>query len=239
PTTALTGPLGGGCSPSRAGSPSAARMAPPTATSPGPPPACTCCCGTAATPAASRCAATRAPWRGSVSTSGGPGTSRAGRRPGGGPPGPARHRPAKPAGPALGPGVLARAGLVRRQGLARAGIVQQRRGDEEIRARPVAGDRDVPDHRDPQQRLDVVIVRLRLQRVPEEHQQVDLAVRDPGADLLVAAQPAAAEADDGQAEILVEQAPGGTGGVQAVPGEDAAGEAGPLPEGLFPAAVCD
>jgi len=84
-----------------------------------------------------------------------------------------------------------------------------------------------------------VIVRLRLQRVPEEHQQVDLAVRDPGADLLVAAQRAAAEAGDGQAEILVEQAPGGAGGVQAVPGEDAAVEAGPLLEVLFPAVVCD
>jgi hypothetical protein len=61
-----------------------------------------------------------------------------------------------------------------------------------------------------------VIVRLRLQRIPEKHQQIDLAIGDPGADLLVAAEQAAAEAGDGQAGFLVKQAPGGTGGVQAM-----------------------
>jgi len=54
-------------------------------------------------------------------------------------------------------------------------------------------------------------VRLGLQRVPEEDQQVDVAVRDPGADLLVAAQRAAEEAGDRQAELVAEQSARGRG----------------------------
>ena len=66
-------------------------------------------------------------------------------------------------------------------------VVQQRRGDQEVGGRQVAGHRDVPDGGDPQQCLDVGVVRLRLERVPEEDQQVDAALGDLGADLLVAA----------------------------------------------------
>jgi len=49
------------------------------------------------------------------------------------------------------------------------------------------GNRDIADDRDPEQGLDVRVMRLRLQRIPQEHQQVDLALGNAGADLLVAA----------------------------------------------------
>jgi len=42
---------------------------------------------------------------------------------------------------------------------------------------------------------------LRLQRIPEEDEQVDLAFSDARADLLIAAERPAAEAGDRQAEL--------------------------------------
>src|SRR5207248_2068239 len=100
--------------------------------------------------------------------------------------------------------------------------------DDEVGGGPVAGDRDVAHHRDPEQGLDVRIVRVRLQRVPEEHQQVDPALRDPGADLLVTAVRAAAEAGDRQAEPVLQQAARGGGGEQLVAGQQVQVVPGPL-----------
>ena len=52
-------------------------------------------------------------------------------------------------------------------------VTRHERGrDEEVRGRPVARDGDVPDHCDPQQRLDIGVMRLWLERVPGEHEQV-------------------------------------------------------------------
>ena len=72
----------------------------------------------------------------------------------------------------------------------------QRRGDHEVCNIPVAGNRDIADHRDAEQCLDVWVMRMWLQRIPEEHQQIDLALGDTGADLLVTAVRAAPEAGD-------------------------------------------
>jgi hypothetical protein len=72
----------------------------------------------------------------------------------------------------------------------------QRRGNHEVCGGPVAGNRDIADHRHSQQNLDVRVMRMWLQRIPEEHQQIDLALRDPGADLLVTTVRAAPEAGD-------------------------------------------
>jgi hypothetical protein len=49
-------------------------------------------------------------------------------------------------------------------------------------------------------------MRMWLQRIPEEHQQIDLALGDTGADLLVTAVRAAPEAGDRQPELLQEVA---------------------------------
>jgi hypothetical protein len=46
-----------------------------------------------------------------------------------------------------------------------------------------------------------------LQRIPEEHEQIDLAFGDAGADLLVAAERAAAEAGDREPELLCTSRP--------------------------------
>jgi hypothetical protein len=93
-------------------------------------------------------------------------------------------------------------------------IGQQGRGDEQIGTGPVAGDRDIPYHRDPHQGLDVGIVRLRVHGIGEEHQQVQVARRDQRADLLVAAERAALQAGDLQAELIGQQPAGRTGGHQ-------------------------
>jgi hypothetical protein len=59
-------------------------------------------------------------------------------------------------------------------------------------------------------------VRLGLERVPEEDQDVDAALGDPGADLLVAADRPTEEPGDRQAELEFQQGTGGSGGVQRV-----------------------
>ena len=97
------------------------------------------------------------------------------------------------------------AGLAGRRIPPLVNAAHQRRGDQEIRRGPVAGDRYVADHRDPEQGLDVRVMRMRLQRIPQEHQQVDLALGDAGADLLVTAVRPAAEAGHRQAELLLEE----------------------------------
>src|SRR5713101_1574417 len=81
-----------------------------------------------------------------------------------------------------------RAGLGRLRGPTAGGCGPSGGGDQEVGGCPIAGDRNVADHRDPQQCLDVGVVRLGLQRIPQEHQQIDLALGDPGTDLLVTAE---------------------------------------------------
>ena len=79
------------------------------------------------------------------------------------------------------------------------------RRDDEVGGRAVACHGDVPDDRDPDERLHVGVVRLRLQRIPEEDEDVELALRDERADLLVAAERAALEPGDGQVELALEE----------------------------------
>ena len=67
------------------------------------------------------------------------------------------------------------------------------------------------DPLEPQQGLDVRVVRLRLERVPEEDQKVYLTLDDLGADLLVAAEGAALEPLDRELQLLLESRPGRAG----------------------------
>jgi hypothetical protein len=60
------------------------------------------------------------------------------------------------------------------------------------------------------------------------HQKIDLAVRDPGPDLLVAAERAALEPVDLEAEFLLEKDPRRPRGVESVPRERALVELRPL-----------
>ena len=59
-----------------------------------------------------------------------------------------------------------------------------------------AGDRDVVNDRDAQESLDVDIVRVRLEWIPEEDNCVDPALGDRCADLLISAELAAQEPVD-------------------------------------------
>ena len=74
--------------------------------------------------------------------------------------------------------------------------------------RPVARDRDVPDDGDPEQCPDVRVVGLRLERVPEEDEEVDVARGDHRAELLVAAERPALQLDDPDPELVLEQRAG-------------------------------
>jgi hypothetical protein len=65
---------------------------------------------------------------------------------------------------------------------------EDRRGDHEIRRRPIAGGRDVLQRGNPQQGLDVHVVGLWLHRVAKEDEHVNFAVDDHGAQLLIPAQ---------------------------------------------------
>ena len=67
-------------------------------------------------------------------------------------------------------------------------IEKERRGNQKVSRAPVAGGRDVVEDREAQQRFDVDIVGLRLERIPEEYEQIDVAFGEHRADLRVAAE---------------------------------------------------
>ena len=64
--------------------------------------------------------------------------------------------------------------------------VHQRRRQQEVRRGAVAGDGSVVDDGNAQQRLDVDVVGLGLERVPEEDDEVDALFDNACADLLIA-----------------------------------------------------
>ncbi len=76
--------------------------------------------------------------------------------------------------------------------------------------------------------VDVRVVRLRLRRIPEEDQQVQLALRDHGSDLLVATKRAAQKLAYCESELRLEQGSGGPRREQIVSAKDAAVESSPL-----------
>src|SRR5215469_3632062 len=80
---------------------------------------------------------------------------------------------------------------------------------------------------------------MRFQRVPEEHEQVDLPIRDAGPDLLIPAEWPAVEPGHRQADFLAEHPAGGAGREQAVLGKEVAVELGPLTHVPLTAVVRD
>jgi hypothetical protein len=95
------------------------------------------------------------------------------------------------------------------------------------------------DHRHPQQRLDVDVVRLGLERVPEEDHQVDAPLGDRRPHLLVAAERSGEEAGDRQAELARDQPAGRAGGEELVVREGAAVVAGPVEHVVLAVVVGD
>ncbi len=82
-------------------------------------------------------------------------------------------------------------------------------------------------------------MRLGLQRVPEEDQEVDHPFDNLASDLLVTAQGAALQAHHAKVQLLAEQASRCSGRVQLVTREGAAVEAGPFQKVLFLVVVRD
>jgi len=93
---------------------------------------------------------------------------------------------------------------------------QQRRRNQKVSRGTVAGHGYVPNHRHAQQRLYVRVMRLRLQRVPKENQQIHGTLGNAGANLHVPAQRAAEQAGDGQLQLALQHAPGGASGQQHI-----------------------
>src|SRR4051812_49684244 len=71
-------------------------------------------------------------------------------------------------------------------------------------------------------------MRVRLERVPEENDEIDAALGDRRTHLLIATEGAAEEAMDSEAELARELGPGRPGGVQLVLREGATVVARPL-----------
>src|SRR5664280_2383319 len=118
-------------------------------------------------------------------------------------------------------------------------LVHERGRDHEVGRGAVARDRDVPHHRDAQQCLDVRVVRLRLERVPEKDHEVDGALRDLRADLQVAAEGAALQLGDRHFQFALEKRAGGAGREQLVTGEQDTVELRPLQQRLLLVVVGD
>jgi hypothetical protein len=98
---------------------------------------------------------------------------------------------------------------------------------DEVRRCAIARHWNVPDDGNAQEGLHVVVVRVRLERIPEEDQQVDLALRDLRADLLVASQRPALQHVDGKSDLFFEQPASRAGGKQLVLRQDVPIEACP------------
>jgi hypothetical protein len=64
-------------------------------------------------------------------------------------------------------------------------------------------------------------VRLRFERIPEEHQEVDLSVGDQRAELLVTAKRPALQLEDADAQRVLEERPSRAGADQIVAREQA------------------
>src|SRR5579863_6670389 len=84
-----------------------------------------------------------------------------------------------------------------------------------------------------------MVVRLGLQRIPEEDEQVDLPIRDLGADLLIPAEGAAVETGHRQPGLFAEHPPRGCGRVQTMAGPQVTVELRPFEHVLLAAVMCD
>src|SRR5437867_8464153 len=115
----------------------------------------------------------------------------------------------------------------------------ERRRDHEVGRRPIAAHGDVPDDGESKERLHVRIVWLWLERIPEEHQEVDLAVGDECAKLLIAAKRSAAELLHWDVELFLEERSGRSGGDEIVGRKEPQVEPGPGNEVWLLVVVCD
>src|SRR5918992_2021635 len=129
----------------------------------------------------------------------------------------ARARSRRPRTDASRGGVLSPPRLVQRE-QPLVVLAHERRAEHEVGRRAVARDRDVVDDRDAEQRLHVDIMRMWLERIPEEDHEVDLPFDNTRAHLLVPAKRSAAKASDVETELLGQKSPRGAGGEEIMRG---------------------
>jgi hypothetical protein len=85
--------------------------------------------------------------------------------------------------------------------------IHQGRGDHEIGGGPIAGNGNIPNYRHSQERLDIRVMGLRFQRIPEKDEKIDLTLGYFGADLLIPAQRPTLELGDLEAKLLFQYFP--------------------------------
>lgn len=92
--------------------------------------------------------------------------------------------------------------------------LHQRRSNDKIGRRYIAGNDDVPGHGQSNESFHVAVVRLRFQRVPKEDDQVHLALGNHGTQLLIATQRACDELFHFQIQLFFNDTARGAGGYQ-------------------------
>lgn len=112
-------------------------------------------------------------------------------------------------------------------------IEKERRGNQKVSRAPVAGGRDVVEDREAQQRFDVDIVGLRLERIPEEYEQIDVAFGEHRADLRVAAEGTGEQTLDGKAGDFGDALAGRSGREELAAFQRFAVKSGPLAESIL------
>ena len=86
--------------------------------------------------------------------------------------------------------------------------IHQGRGNHEICGRAIAGNGNVPNDRYAQERLDVWIMGLRFERIPEKDEKIDFTISYLGADLLITAQWSTVKFGDFKAKLLFQDLAG-------------------------------
>lgn len=69
-----------------------------------------------------------------------------------------------------------------------AGWIEKRRCDDHVRGCSIASSSDIPQRCNSQHCPNVGVMRLRLKRIPEEDQEINVTLSDHRADLLVSAE---------------------------------------------------
>jgi hypothetical protein len=94
-------------------------------------------------------------------------------------------------------------------------------------------------HRDTEQGLDVDVVRMRFERIPEEDDHVDPALGDRRPDLLIPTQRSGEETVDRQSQFVCDHRSGGAGAEEIVARQCVAVEARPFEHVRLLVVMCD
>jgi hypothetical protein len=118
-------------------------------------------------------------------------------------------------------------------------LFHERGRDQEIRRCTIARDRNVVNHGYTKKRLDVYVVRMRLERIREKDDEIDSSLDDRGADLLIATERSAGEASDIETKLRSEDRARRAGCEEIVVQKNASVAANPVEEIVLAVIVSD